>query len=67
LYFFKGSLGGLGGAVLACVAFYFGTIANVYIRSGMVGSWSHLSSVNLPVLSLSVVGGFALGFYVVVR
>lgn len=67
MYFVKGLLSGLGGIVLACVAFYFWTIGVVYVRSGTVGSWSHISSVNMPILSLFVLAGFALGFYLVVR
>ncbi len=67
MYFFKGSLGGLGGAVLACVAFYFWKIGTMYVRDGDVLSWSHISGVNSLVLSLVLLAGFALGFYVVVR
>jgi hypothetical protein len=68
MYFVKGILGGLGGVVLACAAFYFWRIGTTYIRFGEVRSWTHITGLNVPgALPVLLLTGFTLGFYLVVR
>jgi hypothetical protein len=67
MLYLKGLLGGLGGIVLACVAFYLGAMGSIYARFGEVRSWTHVAGVNTIALSLVLSAGFVLGAYLVVR